>query len=75
MILRKEYRDDLCEWIEATPDEVFVKKEDILADEAVMDRLWTVYQKDIEEYECAAWWAYQDSLKEVLGIDYDASGQ
>lgn len=76
MLLRNEYKEDLKERIRETPDDVFeaegLSKEQILADEEIIDRLWTVYQKDMEEYECEEWWAYQDSLNEVLGIDFDA---
>lgn len=76
MLLRNEYKEDLKSWIRETPDGVFLTeglaKEQVLADEEIIDRLWVVYQKDIEDYECDEWWAYQDSLNEIFGIDFDA---
>lgn len=75
MLLRNEYKEELKERIRETPDEIFLAKgltkEQILAEEGIMDQLWIVYQKDIEDYECDEWWAYQDSLNEILGITVD----
>lgn len=74
MILNECYRDDLVDFINKTDDAVFASvgksSQDILNDPDLMDRLWTCYQKDVEEYECDDEYAFADSLKEVLNIEY-----
>ena len=74
MIMQHEYLSDLKEWIESTPDSVFapksLSKKEILADSLAMDRLWAIYQKNIEDYGCDAGYAYSDALHEIFQIDY-----
>lgn len=47
------------------------KKEAILADETSMERLWCLYQKSVEEYDCDSDWSARDALKDVFGIPHD----
>lgn len=75
MILRQSFLDDLKDHIQATPDEIFeergVRKLDLLANKNLMDRLWTEYQKSVEEYDVDPDYAYRDALSEILNIQLE----
>lgn len=72
MIMESRYLFDLKEHIRDTSSSVFVVKNltaaKILGDPDLMDRLWTTYQKSVEEYDVDEDYAYRDALYEVLGI-------
>ena len=75
MIMHQSYRDDLKDHILDTNEQVFrsvgLTRQDILNDDSLMERLWALYQKSIEEYDVDADFAYQDALKDVLNITLD----
>lgn len=72
MILRQEYLDDFKDRLDDEPETTFaglsVTKSDIPKDDDLMTRLWAVYQKNIEEYDCDAEWSFCDAVHEVLGV-------
>ena len=74
MIMHQEYRDDLKDYIRDMPDAVFdcnslgLSKEVVLSDKDLMDKLWTSYQKSVEEYDCDPGYAFRDTMHEILGI-------
>jgi len=73
MLLFKSFREELIEKISDVDPAVFIKgcgkgKADILKDGNLVDQMWAVYQKDIEDYDMDAAEAFQDTLKDVLGI-------
>lgn len=72
MIMRQWYLDDLKEHIRSTDPTVFTSAgtsaETILSDEETLERLWALYQKSIEDYDCDAEYSYRDALNEVFGI-------
>ena len=72
MILKESYKEDLIDWINRTPDEIFGEKgyykKDVINDETVMEQLWTIYQKDVEEYDCDEIFSYSEAVHEVLGL-------
>ena len=75
MIMKKEYLEDVREKIENMPPSIFenlgLKKPDILADSETMERLWTIYQKNVEDYDCEPHFAARDAVREVLGAPCD----
>ncbi len=72
MILRNEYKEDLKEFIRDTDESVFAAKgltaDEILGDADLMDRLWCIYQKSVEEYDVAPDYAYRGALFGACGI-------
>lgn len=72
MILYPSFKDDLKEWLTNEPEETFRKigrtRDEILKDDDVMDRLWGLYQKSIEEYDVDADYAYGDAMRDVFGV-------
>lgn len=72
MILRESYRQDLVADIKELPDDLFTNvgtsKSAVLSDDDVVERLWGLYQKSIEEYDVDPGYALRDALFEVLGI-------
>lgn len=74
MIMQEGFLYDLKEHIRNTPEQVFqdagLSQETVLGDGEKLDRLWTLYQKSVEEYGCDPWYAYGDALKTVYDIDY-----
>ena len=71
MILVPYFREDLIEHIKNEPDETFlnmpVTKQELLDDNAALERLWVLYQKNIEDYDVDADYAYGDAIYEVYG--------
>ncbi len=71
MILQEQYYEDLLDCINSTPDTVLwrklVNKKKLLKDEKLLDRLWTEYQKMIENGVDENY-AYAFALEEVLDI-------
>lgn len=74
MILEQYYLDDLKVRIAELPEEMFQTyspylKRDVLNNlHGVLERLWYIYQKDIEEFDCDEPWSYRDALSEVCSI-------
>lgn len=74
MIMYKEYLYDLMDYIRDMPDALFdcnsmgLSKETVLSDKDLMDKLWTSYQKSVEEYDCDPGYAFRDTMHEILGI-------
>lgn len=75
MIMHQSYRDDLKDHILDTNEQVFLSvgltRQNILNDDSLMERLWALYQKSIEEYDVDADFAYRDAMKDVLNITID----
>lgn len=75
MIMRQSYKEDLIEHIQNTNEQVFLaiglRRQDVLNDESLIEHLWALYQKSIEEYDVDPEFAYQDALKDVLNITLD----
>ncbi len=71
MIMRREYLDEMKEHIESMKEEEFAKrgttKEDVLGSQDTMERLWCVYQKDMEDYDCGKEFSLGDVIDKVLG--------
>ena len=65
MLLYPSFREDLVEQIENSDPALFESygksKKDILADKDLIDRMWGVYQKDIEDYSLEAPDAFRDT--------------
>lgn len=72
MVLHKSFRDDLVEHIKDSYPGTFKEcgktRVTVLADKDLIDRLWAVYQKNIEDYDMEAPEAYRDALENVMGI-------
>lgn len=72
MLLFRSFRDDLVERLQDSSASLFdgcgKSKEDVLADNDLIDQMWGVYQKDIEDYDIPAPDAFRDTLEEVLHI-------
>lgn len=72
MLLKNEFRSEISQFLDELPESLFsargYTKKGIQEDAEKMERLWYVYQKDIEEYECDPDWSALDALHEVLGI-------
>ena len=72
MILKEEYLDDVKEHIKGMDETEFTKrgttKEAVLEKHNTMERLWCVYQKDIEDYGCDRDFSLNDAVDEVLGV-------
>ncbi|MGN0485529.1 MAG: hypothetical protein ACI4HI_18475 [Lachnospiraceae bacterium] len=71
MILKNEYFADIKEYVAGLPEEEFTSrgtdKCSVLKNNDTMERLWIVYQKEVEEYGCDEEYALEDAVKEVLG--------
>lgn len=69
MLLYQSFREDLVEHIRQEPDESFEKagtaKEAILSNDQILDNLWALYQKSIEEYNVDPFYAYGDAMAEI----------
>lgn len=76
MTMKPEYKADLIDYIHAIPDRFLddhgLSRSNLLADATVMDRLWTLYQKSVEEYEVDPDYAVKDAFHEVFGIPVEA---
>lgn len=72
MLLYEGFRDDLVEMIEDSDPALFKNckktKDAVLTDKELIDRMWGIYQKNIEDYGLSASEAFQDALEEVLEI-------
>ena len=75
MIMEMSFLGDLREEINAMPNFLFSlkghRKKDVLNDDAVMEQLWCLYQKSVQEYDCDPDWAARDALRDVFGIPHD----
>lgn len=72
MIMKREYRDDMLAMLADVPDEKFVHvpKEEVLADEGLIERLWALYQKGIEDYGLDPATAFDDAAGEVPELGF-----
>lgn len=72
MLLYMSFRSDLVEQIEESDPAIFKDngktKTEILADDDFIDRMWGIYQKDIEEYGMSAKEAFRDTLEYLSEI-------
>lgn len=71
MIMDKGYLDEMKEHIEVMQEGYFVRrgltKERVLNDKDTMERLWLIYQKDVEDYGCDREFSRDDAMDEVFG--------
>ena len=71
MILQEQYYEDLVECINSTPDTVFWRgfqnKQTLLKNAELLDKMWTTYQKFIEQGVDDNY-AYAFTLEEDLDI-------
>ena len=71
MIMQKEYLDDMKEHIIGMDEKEFKKrgttKEAVLSSSDIMERLWCMYQKDVEDYGCDKEFSLCDAVNEVIG--------
>lgn len=71
MIMDKGYLDEMKEHIEVMQEGYFVRrgltKERVLNDKDTMERLWMIYQKDVEDYGCDREFSRDDAMDEVFG--------
>lgn len=74
MLLFQSFRDDLIDHIKNTPDDIFfflkTSRAAILGDSGVLDYMWGLYQKNIEDYGLSAEDSYRDVLANVFGISF-----
>ncbi len=71
MILSEEYLYEMKEHIKEMQEGYFTRrgltKETVLNDTGTMERLWTIYQKDVEDYGCDRAFSLDDAMNEVFG--------
>ncbi len=71
MILNNEYLEDMKEYVKNMEESEFAKrgttKAAVLGSQETMEKLWVVYQKDVEDYGCDAEFSISDAVNEVLG--------
>ena len=71
MTLKNSYLEDMKEYIRNMDESEFTvrgtTKETVLGNKDTMERLWVVYQKDVEEYDCDTDFSLGDAVNEVLG--------
>lgn len=72
MLMAHEYLDELKELIRDEPDITFseaeMTRDDILADNDVMEDLWIAYQKGIQDYDMGSVESYRSAMNDVLHI-------
>lgn len=70
MIMQNEYLDDIIDHLRNMVDDDFTRRgttrQAVLGNQNILDRLWTVYQKDVEDYDCDRDFALDDAVNEVL---------
>lgn len=75
MIMERSYLEDLREEINDMPNFLFslkgCNKKAILEDDTTMERLWCLYQKSVQEYDCDPDWSARDALRDVFNIPHD----
>lgn len=71
MLMSREYLRDMQEHIKGMDEKDLIQrgttKEKVLNDEDIMNRLWAIYQKDVQGYECDRVFSLNDAVDEVLG--------
>ena len=69
MLMDISYLENLREEINDMPNFLFsfkgCNKKAILEDDATMERLWCLYQKSVEEYDCDSGWSARDAKSEA----------
>lgn len=75
MIMNDSYLFDLREQIENVPEDIFLStgysKKDILNNQQLMEHMWAIYQKSIEEYYTTPENAFAEALEDTLHIKFD----
>lgn len=70
MLMKNEYLADVKEYIRQMPqpvfDEIGCTSEQLLNDPDKMELLWTLFQKNVEEYGCTEEWSFYDALQEAF---------
>lgn len=71
MIMKETYLETLKDAISNTTDSYFKnkKKEEILADEVLLDKAAYDFQKNHEEFGCDYDWSLNEALSEILKIE------
>lgn len=73
MLMKKEYLDEMKEHIKDMQEGYFTRrgltKEWVLGDKDTMERLWTIYQKNVEDYDCDRAFSIGDAMNEVFGSE------
>lgn len=81
MILDMAYRDDMIDIIRQEPEKTFrdigTNKKAVLSNTDVLDRMWPLYQKYLDEYEEDPWRAMTQALLETwpTRLTYDQPKQ
>lgn len=69
MLMSREYLRDMQEHIKGMDERDLIQrgtmKEKVLNDEDIMNRLWAVYQKDVQDYECDRDFSMDDAVNEA----------
>lgn len=72
MILRDSFKFDLVERLKDASESAFASRgttrEAVLADDELIENLWSHYQKSIEEYDVDEDYAFTDALDECIGV-------
>ena len=71
MIMKETYLETLKDAVLNTQDSYFKnkKKEEILADESLLDKAAYDFQKNHEEFGCDYDWSLNEALSEILKIE------
>ena len=73
MILNEEYLYEMKEHIKEMQEGYFTRRgltrEAVLKNTDTMKRLWTIYQKNVEEYGCDREFSRDDALNDVFGSE------
>lgn len=72
MIMKQYYLDELKDRLQNTNESVFhlrgTTKQRVLSDNRLLEKMWTIFQKNIEEYDCDEDWSYQDAFDSMLPV-------
>ena len=78
MLMLYEYRADLLDHVREEPEETFtahgIDREALIDDRDTVDRMWALYQKDVEEYGVEPYAAFRGALREVLSVPLPDDG-
>lgn len=76
MIMRQSYRDDVIERIRNLHPDILKRcgktADEIINNERLLENLWCIYQRNIEEYDCNAHDAFKDAMQYMLDVNIDA---
>lgn len=72
MLMKYEFLEDMKDYLRSMPEEdekaLPLPTTKIMEDESLMESLWVVFQKDIEDCDCDSDFAFADAIKEVFGV-------